>query len=250
MIEKVEGIILTELDYGETSKILNVLTKEYGIIGLISKGCRSVKSPLCSLSQTFVYGYFYIYYKKDKLSIVKTIDLINCYPNIRKDILKISYASLILDLAMQVYRESKQSEIFFDVVNSFEKIEQNFDPSVITLILELRFLEYLGVAPVIDCCAVCQTTKDIKTLSLKRGGYVCKNCYDGEKIYQPKTIKMIRMFYYVDIKKITKISIQDEVKKEIRNFLDLYYDDYTGLYLKSKQFLNKIEKIVVTNINK
>ena len=32
MIDKVEGIIVSELDYGETSKIINVLTKDLGII--------------------------------------------------------------------------------------------------------------------------------------------------------------------------------------------------------------------------
>jgi len=41
MIEKFEGIILNERDYSESSKILNVLTKEHGVIGVIAKGCRS-----------------------------------------------------------------------------------------------------------------------------------------------------------------------------------------------------------------
>ena len=43
-IESLEGIILTETNYGEASKILNVFTKEYGLIGIMSKGCRKIKS--------------------------------------------------------------------------------------------------------------------------------------------------------------------------------------------------------------
>ena len=42
-IETLEGIILSETNYSESSKILNVLTKEYGLIGVISKGCRNIK---------------------------------------------------------------------------------------------------------------------------------------------------------------------------------------------------------------
>ena len=38
MIKDLEGIILREKDYGESSKILDVFTKEYGIIGVMSKG--------------------------------------------------------------------------------------------------------------------------------------------------------------------------------------------------------------------
>ena len=51
------------------------------------------------------------------------------------------------------------------------------------------------------------------------------------------------MLKYVDISKITKINISDEVKNEINNFIDDYYDRYTGLYLKSKEFLKKLIKI-------
>ena len=49
MIE-VEGIIVSETNYSETSKILNIITKKYGLIGVISKGCRNLKSPLRSVS--------------------------------------------------------------------------------------------------------------------------------------------------------------------------------------------------------
>ena len=51
------------------------------------------------------------------------------------------------------------------------------------------------------------------------------------------------MFYYVDIAKITKLEISNEVKKEIDTFIDDYYDRYTGLYLKSKQLLTNLAKL-------
>ena len=41
MQTKTRGIVLSETSYSETSKILNVLTEDYGMIGIISKGCNS-----------------------------------------------------------------------------------------------------------------------------------------------------------------------------------------------------------------
>jgi recombinational DNA repair protein (RecF pathway) len=38
LVSEVEGIVLNTRDYGESSKILNVLTKEYGLIGIMAKG--------------------------------------------------------------------------------------------------------------------------------------------------------------------------------------------------------------------
>ena len=42
MIKKIEGIIVSEIDYKESSKIINVLTNEYGIMGLIAKGTKKI----------------------------------------------------------------------------------------------------------------------------------------------------------------------------------------------------------------
>ncbi len=56
----------------------------------------------------------------------------------------------------------------------------------------------------------------------------------------PKAIKLIRLYYYVDINSLTKIDIKENVYNEINSFIDRYYDRYSGLYLNSKKFLNKI----------
>ena len=50
-IESFEGIVLSETNYSESSKILNVLTSEYGLLGIISKGCRNLKSKLRGVSR-------------------------------------------------------------------------------------------------------------------------------------------------------------------------------------------------------
>ena len=57
-----------------------------------------------------------------------------------------------------------------------------------------------------------------------------------------KTIKLIRMFNYVDISKIKELNIADKNKNEINKFLENYYDRYTGIYLKSKDFLTQLRE--------
>lgn len=56
MIE-VEGIVLNTISYGETSKIINVFTKD-GIIGMIAKGAKTLKSSLRSTTDKLTYGIF------------------------------------------------------------------------------------------------------------------------------------------------------------------------------------------------
>ncbi len=242
MIEKVEGIVLKERSYSETSKILDVYTKEYGIIGILSKGCKRMKSPLRSTSSKLTYGYFHIHYKKDKLSTLTEVDIINSFKNIKSDIVKISYASYLLELAYNVENNISDIEIYNLLISALEKIEEGLNPLVLTYILELKYLNYLGIMPVIDGCAICGNS-NIVTLSSTKGGFVCKNCLNGEELVSNKTIKLIRIFYYVDINKITKLEIGNKEIKEIGDFLDSYYDSYSGLYLKSKKFIKDLNML-------
>lgn len=242
MIE-VEGIVISEKAYGETSKIINVFTKEYGIIGLMAKGARTMKSPLRSVTEKLTYGKFFIHYKKDKLSLLTEVNILNNFKVIKKDIDKISYASFLLELSEQVYRQNQNTDIYELLISALIKINENFDPLVITNIIELKYLDYLGVLPLLDSCACCGTKNNIITLSSEKGGYICSKCRVNELIISTKSIKLIRMYYYVNIDKIEKLEVGIQSKDEINLFLDNYYDRYTGLYLKSKNFVKELANI-------
>ena len=242
-IESIEGIIISDTNYSESSKILNVITKEHGLIGIMSKGCRNMKSKLRGVSRKLVHGTFHIYYKPNGVSTLIGVDVINSYSKTTMDLEKIYYASFILDLTNQVLRQTESEDIFELLRDTLIKIEEGLNPIALTNILELKLLDYLGVAPNIDSCSHCGSDKQIVTLSSDAGGYICRNCYQNEPLVSEKTIKMIRMYYYVDIKNITKLDVHKDVTYEINRFLDDYYDRFTGLYIKSKDFIKKINQI-------
>lgn len=238
-LKKFEGFIVDEKSYKETSKVLNIITKDGLKIGVVSKGCKKMKSNLRSVSQKFTYANFIISYKEDGLSTLISADIINPFLNIKKDIEKISYVNFITDLTNQVIKQSNNKNIYDILISSILKIDEGYDPLIICDILEIKYLDFLGISPYFDGCVVCNN-KNIVTLSLEKGGFVCFKDYDNEYIVSDKTIKVIRMLKHVDIKKIKRISLTSKVKGEINNFIDEYYEKYTGLYLKSKDFLKNV----------
>ena len=243
MIKELEGIIVSVRDYSETSQIINIITKDNGIVGAIAKGSKSMKSNLRSTTDKLTYGLFNLYYKEDKLSTLTSVDVIDNFKNIKTDIEKISYATFLLELTEQVIKQSENTAIYPLLINALIKINEGYDPMVITNIVELKYLAYLGVMPKLDGCSICDSKVLIKTLSSDLGGYVCANCYKNEVMVDEKTIKLIRMYLYVDIAKISKLDVSDKPKKEINTFLDDYYEKYTGLYLKSKSFLKTLSQL-------
>lgn len=243
MIKKVCGIVLSEVDYKESSKIINVLTEEIGIVGMVARGTKKIRSNLSSVTSKLTYGYFHIEYKENGLSTLIEVDVINNFRNIKRDIGMMSYSLYLLELAMQVYKHESNKEIYNLLIASLNKIDEGFDYKVITNIFELKMLDFLGIRPVVDECVNCGSKVDIVTVSSYRGGYLCKNCAQGEKIVNIKTIKLLRMFYYVDISKIEKLDVSQNIKKELSQFIYDYYDRYSGIYLKSRDFLQNLERI-------
>lgn len=242
-IEAVEGIVLSEVNYSESSKILNVLTREFGLIGIMSKGCRNVKSKLRGVSRKLIYGTFNIYYKESGVSTLISVDLINSFSKTMMDLTKISYSSFILDLSLQVVRQNNDNKIFELLRDSLIKIEDGINPLVITNILELKLLEYLGVKPNLDSCSLCGSTKNIVSLSGTDHGFVCGACYTNQRITNTDTIKMIRLYDLVDISSINKLEVDKNIMNEINTFIDEYYEKYTGLYIKSKDFIKQVNRL-------
>ncbi len=241
MIREFEGIIVSVTPYGETSKILNVLTKDLGIVGVMAKGAKSMKSRFRSVTEKFTIGVFSVYYHEGKLSTLIQADVTEPLVNIKKDIVKIGYLTYIVELAHQTAKQNQDNHIYRVLISTIKKIDEGLDPMIMTNILELKMLDYLGVGIDLDRCIKCGNTKDIITINGDAGGYICKNCRTNEEIYDIKTIKMFRMYYYVEVDSISDLKVSAEVASNINKILTDYYDRYTGLYLKSKEFLNSIK---------
>lgn len=241
MFIEVEGFIISEISYKESSKILNVFTKEYGIIGVMASGAKKIKSPLRSFAQKFTYGVFHLKYKEDKLSTLISVDVINSFKYIRSDLLAISYLSYIVDLTHQTYKESGSSLIYDLFINAILKLEEKLDPVVLSNILEIKYLKFLGVEFNLFTCSRCLNKNEIVTIDSNSLELICKNCLKNEFIVSEKIIKLLRMYDGVEIKSISNIIIDEEYKNFINRFLKNYYDNYTGLYLYSKNYLEKNE---------
>lgn len=240
MIKEFEGIVLSETPYGESSKIINVLTMDNGLIGIMAKGAKKLKSRLRIGTEKFTLGIFNVYYHENKLSTLVSADIIDPLKNIKTDIVKIGYLTYICELAYQTAKQNTSKEIYKILKSTILKIESGLNPEIMTNILEIKMLEFLGVGIDFDKCIKCGNNTDIITISGDAGGYLCKDCRTNELLYDEKTIKMFRAYYYVDIESISDLKISSEVSENINRILSDYYDRFTGLYLKSKDFLKEI----------
>ena len=242
MLKKIRGIVVSEVPYKDSSKVLNILCEE-GVIGVISKGCKRINSPLRVISNKLTLGEYVIYYNESKLSTLKEGSILDNFNNIKNDLNKISHATYITDLVNQVMKQNADPTVFSLYLSALKKIDEGINETVVMNILEIKLLDYLGVGINLNGCAKCGSTREIVTIDPDVGGYICKNCYTNEIIYDERVRKMLRMYYLVEIDSIKELKIKDYIIDSINKFLSVYYDRYTGLYIRSKEFLDRNIKI-------
>lgn len=242
MLKKIRGIVVSEVPYKDSSKVLNILCEE-GVIGVVSKGCKRINSPLRVISNKLTLGEYVIYYNESKLSALKEGSILDNFNNIKNDLNKISHATYITDLVNQVMKQNADPTVFSLYLSALKKIDEGINETVVMNILEIKLLDYLGVGINLNGCAKCGSTREIVTIDPDVGGYICKNCYTNEIIYDERVRKMLRMYYLVEIDSIKELKIKDYVIDSINKFLSVYYDRYTGLYIRSKEFLDRNIKI-------
>ena len=236
----VEGVVISELDFRETSKIINVMTKEFGKIGIIAKGAKQIKSKLRTGTMAITHGFFHVYYKENKLSILKEVEVINDFLNIKSDLSKLGAATYIIDVFNQVTKNEFNEAWYNDFLATLEKIDEGYDAKIITNIFSLKVMGMLGIMPELNSCITCGDKANIVTFSIAKGGFVCEDCCMGDQVFSDKTIKLLRMLSYVDIAKITKLDIKRETAKEIDLIINQYFEEYSGLYLNNKKIMEKL----------
>lgn len=156
-IIKTEAVVLSKMNYGDTSKIAVFYSKDYGKFSAIIKGAR--KSKIGLIIDPLNYVQVIIYRKESRdLQYVSQADLVMHYKGIKDDLNKIKYASAVLELIQYLIPENESNEkIFRGVIRILKLFEtSNEQPAILLLKFILFILKETGFDLQIDKCSICQ----------------------------------------------------------------------------------------------
>ncbi|MFV8826689.1 DNA repair protein RecO [Alkalihalobacterium sp. APHAB7] len=246
MFQKVEGIVIRTSDYGESNKIVTLFTREMGKIGVMARGAKKPKSRLAAVSQLFIYGTFLVQ-KSSGLGTLQQGEIIQSYREVRNDLLRASYASYIVELTDKLTNDRERNPFLFELLmQTLHYIDEEVDPEILVRLYEVKMLFVAGIGPQLNNCASCGSVDGEFSFSIGEGGFLCHRCSAKDPYrlkISPGTIKLLRLFYHFDLNRLGNISVKKETKQELKQVLNSYYDEYSGLRLKSRSFLDQLEKM-------
>ena len=180
-IIKTEAVVLTKMDYGDTSKIVSLYSKDFGKFSAIIKGARSPKSKI-GMAVDPLNHIQVVFYKKDtrELQIISSADLINHFTAIKEDLDKLKYSQAILELLKNLTVEHEVNErLFKGVIRILTLINSNSElPVILFGRFFIFFLSELGYELQLEKCSVCGRT-NLENMELSHNfelGILCCDC--------------------------------------------------------------------------
>ncbi len=246
MLGKTEGIVLRTSDYGEGNKILSVYTKEMGKVGMMAQGARKTKSRFAAVSQPFTHAFF-LFHIGSGLASLNQADLIQTFPKIRGDLHRTAYASYILELTDRMSEErQKNGGLYQLLLNSLNQLEDEKDSEMICRIYELKLLSMHGYKPILDTCASCGKGQSPWFFSIREGGLLCESCRRKDPhamLLLDGVARILSIVQNLDVSQLGKITVKRETKQQLQKIMYLFMDEYTGIRLKTRTFIDQLEKM-------
>jgi DNA repair protein RecO (recombination protein O) len=233
-VEAFEGLILKQINFKESSKILYVYT-EKGLISLLVHGAKKLASPFLNLTQNLTWIKFFATGKA--LKTLTDGEIINDYRKIKVDLEKFTYVQHLMEI-INFFSESEydHKKLFTFLKKILAHIENESHYIRYVYMFELKYLYLLGVGPNFNACSACGAINNLK-FAVKDGGYACENHTTATTYMSTRSVEVMKQLYYHDLKNPLDLKPDLDIRREIRLFLDEYYLYHLNFISKSRSIL-------------
>lgn len=246
-IVETEGIITREVKYGDSSRILTVITKEFGKISVLAGGVRTNKSGLLAATQLFSHVSFQLFKGREKsLYKINSGEILTSFSSIRESLDRMAYAAYFCDVANYVVQENNPDpEELNLLLNTLYMLAGDKLPyEQIKGVFAFRTLTLQGLLPDLSVCKDCGQAPPVYFHPLE-GSVYCSHC--GDKHPSPGQIRageaVLTAISYISLaeaKKIFSFTLPESSLQYLSKLGDYCMECYLERHFKTLDYLNNV----------
>ena len=236
-IVKSKAFVLNKLDFGDSSKIVNLYSKEFGRVAGIIKGARSPKSKIGKVVDVLNLVEI-IFYKKDgrDLQIITQADLVSNFTHIKSDLEKLKYASSIMELVLKLTVEDDPHERLFNgMVKILKRLDsEQTEPMLLFIMFYKFFLDEIGYGIEVENCSECNAQLSLSPVVLYNYelGFMCQSCGSEHIVTYKFSSELFNKIICLSQRNKNCSYAEEELESIIaffEKFLIYHIDEYKGL---------------------
>ncbi|MFH2071124.1 MAG: DNA repair protein RecO [Elusimicrobiota bacterium] len=214
MYHVTDGIVLNRRTINEADRQICVWTRDIGKVRPVATGSCRVSARMLSLTEPISRCEFMLYVNHGNSGRVRVVggELKNMFPDVKKDVLRYTFACKVAEAADLLTAElDKNEKKYFLLLRTYELLSHAKNPEKIYLAFLLRFLRLCGYGIEYN-----------KALNLGK-----------------KTILAFHNIGRLSGEDVDSLPIQEQ---ELVGIVENYLMEYVGFPMKTKLFAEKIEK--------
>ena len=205
-----QGLVLYNRNFREDDKLVKIFTEQAGKRMFFVK--HAGQSKLAPVIQPLVLAHFLLKVNDDGLSYIEDYHEVKTFPKINSDLFVMAYATYVAALADASLQDNQQdAPLFAFLQKTLELMEEGLDYQVLTNIFEIQILTRFGISLNFNECNL-----------------------------NPNIPYLLNQFQAIDFETLETISLKAEIKQDLRKFMDQIYEEYVGIHLKSKKFIDSL----------
>jgi DNA repair protein RecO (recombination protein O) len=243
-----DGVILRRVDYGESDRILTVLTREHGKIGVIARGVRKANSRMAAHTDLFARSRMQLARGRGNLDVLTQAETIGSAAPLA-DARRAACASVCAELADRVLEPNHPDEETFDLVVEAlaDCTDAARDPRAALVWLTRRMIDRLGYAPRLHECASCETPlpETAAWFSAAAGGLLCPRCATsdpGSVECSVRVIKVLRVAAAGDLALYRRLRLDEQSLATLEWVAERELAQHLDRQLRSLPVLRAIER--------
>jgi DNA repair protein RecO len=224
-IHKTQAIILRRQEVRETSLILTAFTRDLGKIRGLVKGVRGARAAVPWYLEPLTLQALVLYERRrSSVDLISHFDLIDAFDPIHRDLVRLSYASFLLDLVDAMTQASDPHPATFDaLLAALKALEAGAEPRCMARFLEAQLLRESGFLPATIAPSGQAGLADPESLSLSPGARMS-----------------LAQMLNTPLDRLGRLSLARPVEEELRHHLAGLLRGVLERDLKSRHFLHAL----------
>jgi DNA repair protein RecO (recombination protein O) len=231
---RAEAIVLKTIDFGETDRILTLLTRHFGKVSVVAKGIRKPTSRLAGHAEPLTHATYQLARGRN-LDVLTGAESRALYRALREDLHGIVSGWYIAELADRFALERSPSAPLFDIVESaLRHLAAGYPPALVCRWFDLQLLDRTGFRPEVGRCVQCArpAAETTNAWIVDAGGLVCATCApgdtDGPRALSLRALKSLRYLLVSNFEGASLLRVDEplaaELERHLRSFLQNVLD--------------------------
>jgi len=239
-LTKVNGIVLSGSNMGESDILSSVYTLEEGKEQFVFKGLRkSKRRPRNATEPSSVLRINYYGKENSKFRIASEFDLLENFSNFRNDKVKIFSLCFISEILNRTIPLGIPDErLYRFIYSAFKTLNTTESPLVFTVFFLVHYINAQGLMPDTGECSLCHCATPV-SLSVKGSTIqtLCTECNEGESLSEEKAFSVLRLFLMKKFQDLNTGKVEKDTLHELFCAMTDFLEGYFSFQIKSSTFL-------------